>query len=381
MLRPLIAALALLTLPAAAQLVPEGAAVEKVADGYKFTEGPAAGPDGCIYFTDIPAELILKYDPETGETVTVFEESGQANGLMFDRRMPSILIACRHQTRDIAAFNRQFDQAHPSEFMIFEGKKFNSPNDLAIDESGNIYFTDPRYGNRDSMEMEIEGVYFMNRGQVVPDDKRLTRIDADLTRPNGIVLSPDETILYVADNAENWIYAYDIVEPGKVQNKRQFARLNDGKGGGSDGMCVDAKGRLYATGHGKVWVFEPNGELVTTIDVGPQTTNCTFAKDGRTLYITANKGLYRIELNTDEPLSAIDIELDLAGTIQVEGRQVEKQELTAAIQAIPGFSTDRALHLHVPAELKFREVSEVLGLCQQAGLLDIHIHATFQNEQ
>ena len=96
-------------------------------------------------------------------------------------------------------------------------------------------------------------------------------IDDKLTRPNGIILSPDESILYVADNGANYIYAYDIEEPGKVKNKRVFGRINDGKGGGSDGMCVDKQSRLYATGHGKVWVFEPTGQLVATIPVGKQT--------------------------------------------------------------------------------------------------------------
>ena len=129
--------------------------------------------------------------------------------------------------------------------------------------------------------------------------KPLLRIDADLVRPNGIVLSPDESTLYVADHAANYIYAYDVESPGKVGNKRVFGRLNDGEGRGSDGMCVDHQGRLYATGHSKVWVFEPTGQLVATIEVGKATTNVTFGADNETLYITANKGLYRIKLNTD----------------------------------------------------------------------------------
>jgi len=299
-----------------AQLVPKDAVPEKVADGYKFTEGPALGPDGCIYFTDIPAELILKFDPESGETSTVKEQSGKANGLMFNH--DGDLIACMHAARALSSWSVE---RAPKLFRSpaqhkFEGKKLNSPNDLDIDKHGNIYFTDPRYGNRDDMEMEIEGVYFQSietedapvlnvdgdTGRTIPVMKPLVRLDADLVRPNGIVLSPDESILYVADHGANWIYAYDIDEPGKVENKRKFAQLNDGEGRGSDGMCVDQQGRLYATGHGKVWVFEPTGQLVATIDVGKQTTNCTFGEDGKTLYITANHGLYRITLNTDAPL-------------------------------------------------------------------------------
>ena len=286
-----------------AQLVPKDAVPEKVADGYKFTEGPALAPDGSIYFSDIPAALTLRFDPETGETTTVEENSGNANGLMFDNN--GVLIACRHGAREVSSWSpkRGAQRFRPAASQTYQGKKLNSPNDLDIDKSGNIYFTDPRYGKRDSMEMEIEGVYF----QIKESDgasamKPLVCLDADLVRPNGIILSPDESILYVADHKANYIYAYDVESPGKVSNKREFARLNDGEKGGSDGMCVDHKGRLYGTGHSKVWIFEPTGQLVATIEVGKQTTNVTFGADNKTLYITANKGLYRITLDTDAPL-------------------------------------------------------------------------------
>jgi len=286
-----------------AQLVPEDAIPEKVADGYKFTEGPALGPDGCIYFTDIPAALILCFDPKTGETTIAEENSGNANGLMFDHN--GDLIACRHGAREVSSWSlkRSPQRFRPAASQQFKGKKLNSPNDLDIDKSGNVYFTDPRYGERESMEMEFEGVYF----QGIDSDgttamKPLLCIDADLVRPNGIVLSPDESILYVADRKANYIYAYDVESPGKVNNKRVFARLNDGKGLGSDGMCVDQQGRLYTTGFNKIWVFEPTGQLVATIAVAKPTINVTFGADNKTLYITANKGLYRITLDPDAPL-------------------------------------------------------------------------------
>ena len=317
-MRRLLAALLLVTftsLSINAQLVPKDAVPEKVADGYKFTEGPALGPDGCIYFTDIPAELILKFDPESGETKTAYENSGKTNGLMF---VGDKLYGCSHGERALLSFDTlsgKFQTVYDKLFELDDqGNKeyirFNSPNDLAIDSDKGFYFTDPRYGNRDNMETQVEGVYYYHiavpseysGSKKPPAIITFRKIDTELTRPNGIVLSPDESILYVADHGANWIYAYDIESPGKVKNKRQFARLNDGKGGGSDGMCGDQQGRLYATGHGKVWVFEPTGELAATIAVGKQTTNCTFGADGKTLYITANKGLYRITLNTDAPL-------------------------------------------------------------------------------
>ena len=303
-----IAALLLIccTLSIHAQLVPKGAVAEKVADGYKFTEGPALSPDGCIYFSDIPAALILRFDPKTGETTTVEKQSENANGLMFDHN--GELIVCRHGAREVSSWSmkRGAQRFRPAASQLYEGKQLNSPNDLDIDQSGNIYFTDPRYGKRNSMEMEIEGVYFQSLesdgAQTLSTMKPLVRLDADLVRPNGIVLSPDESILYVSDMPENYIYAYDIESPGKVTNKRVFARLNNGKGGGSDGMCVDHQGRLYTTGQNKVWIFEPTGQLAATIPVGKQTVNVTFYADNKTLYITANKGLYRITLDTDAPL-------------------------------------------------------------------------------
>ncbi len=286
-----------------AQLVPEGAVPEKVADGYKFTEGPALAPDGSIYFSDIPAALTLRFDPETGETTTVEEDSGNANGLMFDH--DGVLIACRHGAREVSSWSaeRTPERYRPAVSTTYEGKKLNSPNDLDIDKAGNIYFTDPRYGNRDSMEMEAEGVYFQSKkSDGASAMKPLLRLDADFDRPNGLVLSPDESILYVSDMSGNRIYTYDVESPGKVSNKREFARLNDGEGGGADGMCVDHQGRLYAAGQSKVWVFEPTGQLVATIAVAKPTINVTFGADNKTLYITANKGLYRITLDTDAPL-------------------------------------------------------------------------------
>lgn len=286
-----------------AQLVPDGAKPEKVADGYRFTEGPALAPDGSIYFTDIPASLILRFDPKTGKTATVKEQSGSANGMIFDHN--GQLLACRQGVREVGSAKTT---TSPIVFQtaankLYKGKKLNSPNDLDIDKAGNIYFTDPRYGNRDSMEMQVEGVYFQSReAQTASGMPPLVRIDADLKRPNGIALSPDEKTLYVADWEANQIYAYDIVSPGKVKNKRPFARFTEGNGKGSDGMCVDQRGRLYTTESHNVFIFEPTGELVAKIPVGKHTTNVTFGADGKTLYITANKGLYRIKLNTDAPL-------------------------------------------------------------------------------
>jgi gluconolactonase len=390
-----------------AQLVPKDAVPEKVAEGYKFTEGPALGPDGCIYFTDIPAELILKFDPESGETTTVIEASGRANGLMF---RGNTLFFCAHGTRTVGEISKRYTKRRtktpPKPPVLeetiqicatFDDKKLNSPNDLAIDKRGNIYFTDPRYGNRDSMEMDIEGVYFFEITKRIDIDlledppKNFmdpVRIDADLTRPNGIILSPDESILYVADNGANYIYAYDIEEPGKVKNKRVFGRINDGKGGGSDGMTVDKQGRLYATGHGKVWVYEPTGQLVATIDVGRQTTNCTFGADGKTLYVTANKGLYRIKLDTDAPLAHAETKLpfkvkDKKATLTItenkdaelqfefEGHEVSFDDLTDLFTALNKMEPDVVLAIQPEENVKWQVVVDTFTKAVNAGIENV----------
>ncbi|MFI4859701.1 MAG: SMP-30/gluconolactonase/LRE family protein [Phycisphaerales bacterium JB063] len=379
------ALLAVSASPVAAQLIPADAEPEKVADGYRFTEGPAAGPDGCIYFTDIPAELILKYDPETGETETVVEESGQANGLMF---RGNVLFSCEHGTRTIGCRGIVPDSLvdkvgpvvdEPPVARSYRNVRLNSPNDLDIDNAGNFYFTDPRYGNRDSMEMDIEGVYYIGLGEEVRSDQfdRLIplRIIDDLTRPNGIVLSPDESILYVADNGTNEIFAYDVKAPGEIENKRLFARLNDGEGGGADGMCVDALGRLYASGQGKIWVYNPDGSSAGVIEVGPQCTNCTFAADGKTLYITANHGLYRIELNTDEPLPAIEVGINKDGGILFEGEVLTLDAFAGRIETMASDNPVATFTVFADPEAVYGDFVRVLDILKHNDFRDIQLRS------
>ncbi len=292
--RPLAASLIVLFLAhtAHAQIVPDGVTVEQVATGYQFTEGPAAGPDGAIYFTDIPAMLILRFDPETGETATFRENSGRANGLMFDHQ--GRLLACEGAND---GGNRRLSRTEPDASITnltdqWQNRKLNSPNDLVIDQQGGIYFTDPRYGKRADMQMDIEAVFYL------APDGTLTRIIHDLQRPNGIILSPDEKTLYVADNAAKKIIAYDLTAPDQPNNPRQFSGMGADLGGGCDGMTVDQQGRLYATGDEGIYIFNPDGTQAALIPTPQRPSNCTFANDSQTLYITARTSLYRITLNT-----------------------------------------------------------------------------------
>jgi sugar lactone lactonase YvrE len=265
-------------------IVPEGAQVRKLAGGFNFTEGPAPGPEGKIYFSDIPNERIHAYDPATGEVGVFREDSGRANGLMF---APSgAIYACEGGNRRLT---RQFGNVLSVLVEQVDGKRLNSPNDIALDGRGGLYFTDPRYGNRDDMELDVEAVYYLpRRGEA-------RQVIADLVRPNGIILSLDGKTLYVVDNGAQTVWAYRVEEDGSVTKGRLFAEMEDG---GGDGMTMDERGNVYCAGRSDVWIWSPQGELLAKIAVPEGPANCIFGGRGsKTLYITARTSLYAIDLN------------------------------------------------------------------------------------
>jgi len=277
--------------PALAQLIPTDPTVEQVATGFSFTEGPAVDPNGAIYFTDTGTKTIHRYDPVESKITAFRENSGGANGLMFDSL--GRLLACEFKNRRLS--RTEIDGTLTTLVDHWQDKKLNSPNDLAIDALGGVYFTDPSYRKRDDLELDSEDVYYLT------PDGELTRVIDDLVRPNGIILSPDEKTLYVADEGGKQIFAYDINipdSPGSPTNARRFSDMGPGLGGGCDGMTTDAAGRLYATGDEGVYIFNPDGSQADLIPTPERPSNCTFANDGKTLYITARTSLYRITLNT-----------------------------------------------------------------------------------
>ncbi len=267
-------------------IVPEGAQVKKLAGGFKFTEGPAQGPDGKIYFSDIPNERIMVFDPASGKTRVHQENSGKANGLWWTPA--DALLACEGGSRRLT----RTDAAGNLVVLVdsFDGKKLNSPNGQVQDAVGGIYFTDPRYGNRDDMEMEIEGVYYYSRRG------KTTRVIEDVARPNGVLLSNDRKTLYVADTVGKKIYAYDVTGEGTIAKQREFAPI------GSDGLTIDERGNLYATWQGKVWIFSRDGKELGQIECPEGPANLTLGgPNGNTLYITARTGFYSIDLNVKAP--------------------------------------------------------------------------------
>ena len=261
-------------------IVAPGAVMEKLAGGFSFTEGPAEDGDGNIYFTDIPNNRIHKWTIGAGLS-TFREESGGANGLFFDGK--GHLLACQGGSRRLVLIS--LDGKLTVLADQYEGKKLNSPNDLWPDPRGGIYFTDPRYGNRDGLEQEGECVYYLS-----PDRGRLLRVISDMVRPNGVIGTPDGKRLYVTDHGDSKTFVYSINSDGTLAAKKLFAPE------GSDGMTLDSEGNLYLTTSG-VSVYRPDGTHLGMIAVPERPANVCFGgKDRKVLFITARTSLYSIQM-------------------------------------------------------------------------------------
>ncbi len=268
-------------------LVAPGAKIEKLADGFSFTEGPAADKKGNVYFTDQPNDKILIWSTE-GKLSTFMENTGRANGLYFDRN--GGLLSCSDMDNELWSIDKEGN--HTVLITDFNGKKLNGPNDLWIHPDSGIYFTDPLY-KRDywtrSPEMQQEGQYVY---YLYPDRKTVIKVATDLVQPNGIIGTPDGKQLYIADIGANKTYVYDILPDGSLTNRKLFTSL------GSDGMTIDNEGNIYLTGRG-VTVFNPEGEQIEHIPVEANWTSnvCFGGKDMKTLFITASQYLYSLRMN------------------------------------------------------------------------------------
>jgi gluconolactonase len=321
--------------PTGASIVPEGAKLERLftrtaAIKGGLTEGPAVAPDGSIYFSDIPlAEdkgMILRYDPKSGKTTVFAEDSGKSNGLIF--AADGTLLACEgadYGGRQVARWNVKTGRK-TTVADRYMGKRFNAPNDLCVDASGRIYFTDPRYLGPEPRELEHRAVYRIDA------DGSVHEVTHDLTKPNGIALSPDGKRLYVAnhDNGTDKIDATKPAPPQGVMTIYEFPLDSSGNVAGArktlydfserkgcDGMCVDTAGNLYLTvrdaGRPGVMVLNPQGKEIAFIPTGPagQTveagsspvglpSNVEFGigDDANVLYVTVDLSLHRIRLKS-----------------------------------------------------------------------------------
>jgi gluconolactonase len=277
-------------------IVPKDAKLEKVWSEGEFTEGPAYGPGGIVYFSDI-GNRIMKFNPRTGKTSVFRDPSGRANGLEFDAQ--GRLVACEGANTGGMRRVTRTDKDGTVHVLAgsWQGKRLNSPNDLSIDRQGRIYFSDPRYVGNDKREIATESVY-----RIDPDGK-ITQLITDVQKPNGIALAPDMKTLYLADSnpgGNQQLLAFPLKEDGSVGPKKV---LHDfGKGRGIDGMSIDEKGNIYgAAGSGKtagVYIFNPEGKKLAFLPTPEDPSNCCFGgPDHRTLYVTAGRSLYRIQLN------------------------------------------------------------------------------------
>ncbi len=299
--------------PRLQRLVPPKAVLEKVAEGFAWVEGPVwDGGRGHLLFSDIPNNAILAWTHGRGATVYLQPSgySGAApfagrepgsNGLAFDAE--GRLLIAEHGDRRISRLEK--DGRRTTLADRFQGRRLNSPNDLAVKSNGDIYFTDPPFGLARTFadparELDFCGVYRLSRSG------ELTLLTREIKAPNGIAFSPDEKILYVTDvdpARPAWL-AYDVRADGTLGRGRvlvdaaAFTRTRDG---GPDGLKVDRHGNLFAAGPGGVYVFAPDGAHLGTLETGVPTSNVAWGEDGSVLYVTASTSVYRIRLLTGAP--------------------------------------------------------------------------------
>lgn len=294
-----------------------------------LTEGPAAGPDGSIYFTDMPfgddQGMILKFDPST-RGVTVFtDRASKSNGLAF--LADGSMVSCDGADgggRRLIRWDLATGQGKTLADRV-SGKRFNSPNDLCVDVRGNIYFTDPRYGGTEPRELEREAVYRLGT------DGKVIEITRDVEKPNGIVLSPDQRTLYVGDHNNGGnrlkptdpepkrgamkVHAFPLNSEGLIDGPRRTL-VDFGKENGCDGMTVDALGNIYLTcrslARPGIKVVDPTGKELAFLETGPHNQKGLFedwkgipsnvefgvGEDAHSLYVTIDKSLYRIKVKT-----------------------------------------------------------------------------------
>jgi len=294
--------------PALEKLVPLGAKVEKVHGDFGFIEGPVwARSGGYLLFSDIPKNSIMKWTPD-GKVIAIrtsifagtFPEGVLigTNGLTLDGQ--GRIVAAEHGNRRVSRFEKDGSVTVLAD--RYQGKRLNSPNDLVIRKNGDIYFTDPtgllrNYAadakEKPTQELDFNGVYRITM------KGKLDLVAKDIPYPNGLAFSPDEKKLYIASSRPDkfWML-YDVKADGTLANGRKFFDATKIPGEGvPDGMKIDSAGNVYATGPAGIMIFSPQGKLLGTLSFPEIPANLAWGEaDGKTLYVTARTGLYRIRL-------------------------------------------------------------------------------------
>ncbi len=266
---------------------------ERLATGFRFTEGPLWHPDGYLLFVDIRTSRIYRLEPG-GEPEIFREDSGESNGMTFDSQ--GRLVVCEMINRRVS--RREADGSYSTLADGWNERRLNRPNDVVLRSDGSLYFTNPGRERLDpaSVDMQFNSVH-----RIRPNG------DVDLAAPgveypNGIAFSPDERVMYVANTRPGqYIIAFDLDDDGEVRGARHFADMRSptATNGVPDGMKVDAEGRVYCTGPDGCWVFDPSGELLGVIRLPEYPANCGWGgADGRTMFFTANTSVYSLRMTT-----------------------------------------------------------------------------------
>lgn len=279
--------------PALKRLLPPDAALERIATGFRFTEGPVWDPrTSWLYFSDIPANRIFRWS-EGGGAEIYREPSRKSNGLTWD--LQGRLLACEHAGRRVS---RTLEDGTVEPVVeTYDGRRLNSPNDLVLRSDGALYFSDPPYGltpefgEVGEQEQPLNGLYLLRPGEAEP-----VLVGSDFDRPNGLAFSPDERRLYVADTPRYRIRVFDVAADGALSGGEVFAQLREEAGvGRPDGMKVDVEGNLYTTGPGGLWIVSPSGEVLAHLRLPEKSANCAWGDaDYRSLFITASTSVYRL---------------------------------------------------------------------------------------
>lgn len=269
----------------------------RIATGFEFTEGPIWMPDGSLHFSDMPGDKRRRWHPAEGVRV-LRSPSNKCNGMTRDAA--GGLVVCEHSTSRVV---REFPDGRVEVVAShWRGEELNSPNDVIVASDGAVLFTDPTYGRMPGFgverepELAIRGVYRVPDGHA-----ELQLLCDDFDQPNGLCLSPDESLLYVNDTARAHIRVFDIGDDGQLKNGRVFAEQisaePDCSDGLVDGMKVDQFGNVYVTGPGGIWVLSPAGDYLGTIEIPEVVANMNWGdSDWKTLYVTASTSVYRIRM-------------------------------------------------------------------------------------
>jgi len=269
---------------------------EVVTSGFMFTEGPhwldeGSLDDGSLLFSDIPAGKVYQWRPGSSESTVFIDSSGAANGI--DELPDGTLVLAQHAGRVSRADGSTPDSLTLTPIVSeYQGKRLNSPNDLAVRSDAVIFFTDPTFGvSEENQELSFAGVYRVDPGGA------LTLMYDDFALPNGVALSPDESVLYVSDSETGDVMRFDVLENGDLEHETLFANVGARtETGAADGMLTDSDGRLYTTGPNGLMGCGTNGETLATLDFGQQVTNLAWDENETTLFVTSVADVFRVDV-------------------------------------------------------------------------------------